>query len=309
MLILVVYDLYCQLGVVTLLNFQKKLPPLANTPCVGMHLCTQVHGISNKARFLPIYVTVDLLKGKTRVHCDAFSNRTVSYREACLEMAKLFWENDLEQRCVDASRAPAKQKLIELKNRYYKKEDSVLFIIQSDGNTRALWSGISDKEIGRYTITDEYCPAQINVGMPKNPYLFSLVDSGVRIIRIRRNQEVPDYYTDLSEKSTDDRLQYSSTSGIFKYEDVFWGIHQRKNADTQYINSFRDSRIDHPSKRFAEKDMVELYPLQLQSGDDAANWVFYTNALRHIPIQYSQSIVLPLPLHLAEALEEYLFDA
>lgn len=49
-------------------------------------------------------------------------------------------------------------------------------------------------------------------------------------------------------------------------------------------------------------------PLQLQSGDNAAEWIFYTNALRHIPIQYSQSTVLPLPLHLAKALEEYLFN-
>ena len=55
--------------------------------------------------------------------------------------------------------------------------------------------------------------------------------------------------------------------------------------------------------------MIELYPLQLQPGDTAENWVFYTNALRHIPIQYNQSLVLPLPLHLAEGLEEYLFDA
>ena len=77
-----VYDLYRQLGVVTLLNFQKKMPALANTPCVGMHICTQIHGIANKARFLPIYVTVDLLEGKTQVHCDAFDKRTVSYREA-----------------------------------------------------------------------------------------------------------------------------------------------------------------------------------------------------------------------------------
>lgn len=303
-----IYDLYRQLGIVTLLNFQKKLPPLASTPCVGMHLCTQVHGVANKARFLPIYVTVDVLEGKTRVHCDAFSNRTVSYREACLEMAQLFWKNNLEQRCVDASRSPAKQKLIELKNQYYRNEDNVLFVIQSDGNTRALWNGISDKEIGEYNMISKYCPVQINVGMPKNPYPLSLAGSGVRIIRIRSNQEVPDYFTNLSEKSTNDHLQFSSVSGIFKYEDVYWGIHARPN-DPQYTSSFKASKIDHPKQRFAEKDMIELYPLQLQPGDDAANWVFYTNALRHIPIQYSQSTVLPLPLHLAKALEEYLFDA
>ena len=303
-----VYDLYRQLGIVTLLDFTKKLPSLANTPCIGMHLCTQVHGVASKARFLPIYVAVDVLEGKTRVHCDAFSNRTVSYREACLEMAKLFWENDIEQRCVDASRSPAKQKLIELKNHYYMKTESVLFVVQSDGNTRALWSGISDKEIGEYTVTDKYCPTQINVGMPKNPYPLSLIDSGVRIIRIRSNQEVPDYFTGLSKKATDGHLQLSSASGIFEFDDVYWGIHARPK-DPQYTRSFIMSKIDKPQQRFAEKDMIELYPLQLQPGDVAADWVFYTNALRHIPIQYNQSTILPLPLHLAEALEEYLFDA
>ena len=53
--------------------------------------------------------------------------------------------------------------------------------------------------------------------------------------------------------------------------------------------------------------MIELYPLQLQPGDDAAGWIFYTNALRALPVQYNQSTVLPLPLHLAKGLEEYLF--
>jgi hypothetical protein len=303
-----VYDLYRQLGIVTLLDERKNLPPLASTPCVGMYLCTQVHGISNKARFLPLYVTVDLQAGKTLVHCDAFSNRTVSYREACLEMAKLFWKSDLEQRCVDASRTPAKQKLIELRNHYNTKEDSVLLVVPSDGNTRAVWSGISDKEIGGYTLMDDYCPSKINVGMPKNPYPLGLIDSGVRIIRIRSNQEVPDYFTDLSKKSTEERLQFSSASGVFQYDDVYWCIRPRPN-DSQYTGSFRESRIDHPRQRYAEKDMIELYPIQLQPGDVASNWVFYANALCEVPIQYSQSTVLPLPLHLAKGLEEYLFDA
>ena len=301
-----VYDLYRQLGVVTLLDSKRDQPDLAHTPCVGMHLCTQVQGISNKARFLPIYIMVDLMDGKVQVHCDAFSNRTVSYREACLEMAQLFWKSDLEQRCVAASRTPAKQKLIELKNRYDTPENGVLVLVQSDGNTRAIWGGISDKEIGGYTMADEYCPSQINVGMPQSPYLLSLANSGVRIIRIRSNQEVPDYFTELSVKASDENPQRSSASGIFKYEDVYWGIHTKPN-DNRYTWSFRESKINYPKHPFAEKDMIELYPLQLQPGDDTSNWIFYTNALRDLPIQYNQSTVLPLPLHLAKGLEEYLF--
>lgn len=72
-------------------------------------------------------------------------------------------------------------------------------------------------------------------------------------------------------------------------------------------HSLKESKIDYPKEFFAEKDMIELYPLQLQPGDDAASWIFYTNALRDLPIQYNQSTVLPLPLHLAKGLEEYLF--
>ena len=57
-----------------------------------------------------------------------------------------------------------------------------------------------------------------------------------------------------------------------------------------------------------EKDMIEIYPLQLQQGDDPWDWVRYVNALRQLPIQYNQTTVLPLPLHLAKNLSEYLFD-
>ena len=171
-----------------------------------------------------------------------------------------------------------------------------------------MWGGISDTEIGEYAMTGEYCPERINVGTAQNPYLLSLTDSGVRIIRIRSNQEVPDYFTELSPKSSDENLQHSSASGIFKYEDVYWEIHSRPNDD-RYTRSFRESKILHPRHPFAEKDRIELYPLQLQPGDAAEKWIFYTNALRDLPIQYNQSTVLPLPLHLAKGLEKYLFNA
>lgn len=303
-----VYDLYRQLGIVALINLEKTPPALAATPCVGMHVFTQIHGISNKARFLPLYVTVNILEGKTRVYCDAFQERTVSYRQACLALAQLFWQCDLEQRCVDASRSPAKQRLIALKNQYSTKENSVLLVVEADGNSRELWSGISDKEIEQYSLVGEYSPSQINVGMPKNPLMFSLQNSGVRIIRMRCNQEVPDYFTGQSKASTEESKKYSTASGIFQFEKVFWSI-LNKPRDLQYSLSFICSKITCPAKRFAEKDMIELYPFFLQAGDIPTQWIFYVNALRHIQIQYAQSTVLPLPLHLGKDLKEYLFDA
>lgn len=302
-----VYDLYRQLGVTNLLDAEKaQSHPYADVRCVGMHIFTQVHGAANKGRYLPVYVDVDLLNGKTRVQCSAFDNYSVSYREACLEMAKLFWKSDLERLCVDACRTPAKQKLIELRNKHMDPENKVVFMATADGNSRPLWGGMSDKAIGEYDMLDEYIPKQIDVGAQKAPFYYSLNDSGVRIVRIRANTEVPDYITER--KVTDESVEYSSASGVFKYGKTFWSI-ASKPFDTRFGYSFSRSRIDFPQDDFLEKDMMELYPLQLQQGDDPWGWVRYVNALRQLPIQYSQATVLPLPLHLAKILSEYLFDA
>ncbi len=303
-----VYDLYRQLGVTNLLDVEKaRNHPYAAVRCVGMHIFTQVHGVMNKGRFLPVYVEVDLLKGKTRVQCTAFDNYSVSYREACLEMAKLFWKNDLEELCVDAYRAPAKQKLIELRNKHTDPEDKVIFMANADGNSRYLWGGMSDKSIGDYEMLGEYIPEQIDVGAQKNPFYMQLANSGVRIARIRCNAEVPDYFTERKVKDNTDTIEYSSASGVFKYGKTFWSI-APKPFDTRFGYSFSRSRIDYPQDGFLEKDMIEIYPLQLQQGDDCWGWVRYVNALRQLPIQYSQTTVLPLPLHLAKNLSEYLFE-
>lgn len=304
-----VYDLYRQLGITNLLDLEKaKNHPYANVRCVGMHIFTQVHGIgaANKGRFLPIYVDVDLLNGKTRVQCSAFDNYSVSYREACLEMAKLFWKNDLEQLCVDAYRTPAKQKLIELRNKHTSPDDRVIFMANADGNSRPLWGGMSDKSIGDYKMLGEYIPEQIDVGAQNNPFYMQLADSGVRIARIRCNAEVPDYFT-VQRSTEDDTEKYSSATGVFQYGKTFWSIAPKPN-DPRFNKSFTESRVTHPKQDYAEKDMIEIYPLQLQQGDDPWDWVRYVNALRQLPIQYNQTTVLPLPLHLAKNLSEYLFD-
>ena len=68
-----VYDLYRQLGIATLLDISKfAKQPLKNVLCVGMHVCTQVHGIAGKGRFLPVFVYLDLQSGKITVQCEAF---------------------------------------------------------------------------------------------------------------------------------------------------------------------------------------------------------------------------------------------
>lgn len=298
-----VYDLYCQLGITTLMNTEQlKSYKLKDVTCVGMHVCTQIHSIRQKARFLPIYVSHDLSTGRTRVQCAAFEENNISYRKACLEMAKLFWNENFEQLCVNASFSPAKQKLIEMKNHFDYDSQGAVLLVHSDGNTRPLWGGISDKSISGYIVTNDYMPDQIDAGSNKASYPISLSGTGVRVFRVRNNAEVPDYYTSQREDEN-----YSSASGIFKYGKVFWAISQKPN-DPKYNRSLKESRFDYPFIDYAEKDMIEIYPLQLQIEDDPSVWTKYITDLCSLSIQYNQSTTLPLPLHLAAALEEYLLE-
>lgn len=301
-----VSDLYRQLGIFAQINRDKiKAHPLGDVPCVGMHVCTQIHGIQTKGYMLPLFIKVDLEKGITRVTCDAFERRTVNYRESCLEMAKLFWHRDLDAKCRQAAFSPAKQQLIALKNQYETPENRVLLLVTSDSHTRQMWKGISDAQLSEYHLKADYQPEEINVGDKERPYMMSLSGSGVRIIRVRYNDEVPDYITEKNNETT-----FRSSSGIYQFEKDFWAI-PSKPKDPRYSASFIHSKIDNPRNAYAQKDMIELYPIQLQPGDDPLEWIRFAHALRSISIQYSrsdQTTIQPLPLHLAEKLEEYLFQ-
>ncbi len=298
-----VYDLYRQLGLAFLIDVDKyRKQTFSQVEWIGMHVCTQVQGQVNKGRFLPVFISVDLINGKTRVQCSAFRGTSISYRKACLEMAKLYWNKNLEELCKQASFSPAKQKMIELKNKY--EQDSVVLMVNSDGNTRPLWRGITDKVIGDYTADVKYCPKFIDVG-DKNPYEMSLLGTGIRILRIRNNAEVPDYYTCKSVDSKKENA-YASCSGVFKYNETYWAIASKPN-NLIYNASLWDSRIDHPTNDYAEKDMIEIYPVQLQENDKSDEWVKYVFNLCAVSIQYNQKTILPLPLHLGKTLaEDYL---
>lgn len=298
-----VYDLYRQIGLAFLIDIDKyRRQKFSQVKCVGMHVCTQVQGRANKGRFLPVFISVDLLNGKTRVQCSAFGGSEISYRKACLKMAELYWKDNLEELCKQASFSPVKQKMIELKNKY--EEDSVVLVVHSDGNTRPLWRGIADKVIGDYMADVKYCPKSIDVG-DKSPYEMPLLGTGIRILRIRTNGEVPDYYTCKSEDSKKEDA-YASCSGVFKYNETYWTIAPKPNNPV-YNASLWDSRIDHPGNEYAEKDMIEIYPIQLQQEDESDKWIQYASNLCKLSIQYDQKTVLPLPLHLAKTLaEDYL---
>lgn len=295
-------DLCRQLGYVR--GLDEKLidneDSLAHTPIIGMHIMTQINTIYGKARFLPLCVELDYISGRIYVECDAFEQVRVPYREAAFELARLSLDTDFEKKCDEASRGVMKQKMIMWKNVY--RNNNLLVLIEANGNTRAICNGITDGQIQKYTYPEQYCPEEIEVGTKENSYKLNLNDSGVRLIRIRRNGEVPDYYTDFSEKGG-----YSTASGVFKYGNDYWSVAGRPN-DEAYKSSYKNTTYNKPYQKFAERDMIEIYPIQLQQGDNPDEWIHYTNSLRVGAIQYDEATIMPIPIHLAGKLQEYILD-
>lgn len=293
-------DLCRQLGYVRGLDEKiiNKESQLAHTPVIGMHVMTQIKTLYGKARFLPLCVELDYISGKLYVECDAFENVRVPYREAGFELAKLSMDREFEKKCDYASKSMFKQKMIMWKNVY--KDKNLLVMIEANGNTRALCHGITDSQIQKYVYLEPYCPEKIEVGTKQNSYKVNLNDSKVRFIRIRRNGEVPDYYTDFSEKGG-----HATASGLFKYENVYWSVAGRPN-DKSYIASYKESTYSIPKQKFTERDMIEFYPIQLQKGDNPDEWVQYANSLRKGAIQYDEATAMPIPIHMAAKLEEYI---
>lgn len=271
---------------------------LVHTPIIGIHVMTQIKTIYGKARFLPLCVELNYVSGKAYVECDAFGQTRVPYREAALELARLSLDKDFEKKCDDASRGMFKQKMVMWKNVY--KNKNLLVLIEANGNTRAICNGITDGQIQKYKYYEHYCPEEIEVGTKESSYKVNLNDTGVRFIRIRRNGEVPDYYTDLSEKEG-----YSASSGVFRYGLDYWSVAGRPN-DKAYIRSYKNTKYNMPTQKFAERDMIEIYPIQLQKGDNSDEWVNYTDSLRLGAIQYDEATIMPIPIHLASKLQEYI---
>ena len=295
-------DLCRQLGYVR--GLDKKVidteEALVHTPVIGIHVMTQIKTIYGKARFLPLCVELDYVSGKIYVECDAFDQTRVTYREAAIELAKLSLDKDFEKKCEFATRGMFKQKMVMWKNLY--KNKNILILIEANGNTREICNGITDGQIQKYSYIEPYCPEEIEVGTKENSYKLNLNDTGIRFIRIRRNGEVPDYYTDLSEKGG-----YSAASGLFKYGNDYWSVAGRPN-DKAYKRSYKNTKYDMPGQNFSERDMIEIYPIQLQKCDDSDEWVNYTDSLRVGAIQYDEAMIMPIPIHLAGKLQEYILE-
>lgn len=255
------------------------------------------------ARALPIMLKYDIADGLIMVECPILNNGLpVTYYEACLQFAKLSMDREFADKCNDSLRRYAELKLKALEN-YYRYNDAII-IVSGDGFMRnELWTGISNKKISEYMTDPKYAEC-IDIGNTSLSVPFNFSNSKLRIVRIRYNDEVPDYYMQEEEKVT------GGSDGIFNCGKVYYGCVTVKKMDKRYRNSDKEYSIDNPTHDYCGKRLIEYYPIVLQTGDNVHKLINYINETRTLSPQYKEATNVPLPLHyLGDRIKEYLsFD-
>ena len=295
-----IYDLLRQFGYSSRLKKQpKKMRPC---PVVAIGAFSQFHPIAQeKIRALPVVVTYDVVGGSIKVQCPVIEQgSSIPYYEACLKLVKRSLEPDFERACTSALKRFAEMKLKALEN-YYREKDAIV-LVSGDGFVRSdLWPGISNKRIEGYSFGGHGVD-KLDIGSSKESKMFDFGRSKLRIVRIRANEEVPDYYQD-------DGSSLNAGKGYYLYDSVYYASVPTDNFDWRYKIGAKYYSLNKPGEDFLTKKLVEYFPLRLCEGDDAFEVVNYLNELRRCSVQYKGSTNLPLPLHYIQTLQEYVdFD-
>jgi hypothetical protein len=134
---------------------------------------------------------------------------------------------------------------------------------------------------------------------------------GLRIIRVRDSDanETPQWYAPYE----DGTVTY--TKGLFAAgERVFMGLNDKgsKNQRSRYLSVLqeytnREGTSHGPAvKEYTpSQSLCEITTACLQAGDEPADWAALTNNLRDAATHYGEATALPLPLHLAKLVKEY----
>ena len=175
-------------------------------------------------------------------------------------------------------------------------------MIVSDRTSQNVISGIANS-----AIKDTYQPDTHNVSSFKlSKYGSQKLDlaniNNVDFLRLRINDEVPDY---IPMKEPE---KFQNASGIYKFEQVFYSQDVRPKSDDKTFH-FENSRLG-TNTNYQHRRLVEIYPLYISPDSKTLQAIEDVHNLRATSVQYQAGkTVLPMPLHLGKALEEYLIKA
>jgi len=287
-----VRDLFRQLGV------QEVLPGLP-TPSrgsinyVGLWLVKE-YASSSATRVqekLPVMVHVQSETGRVLAIAGDMSE-WLPYRELLLKVGR----GEVKGVKEDKEALPFVKKMV---SRDLSQDDTLLLCHSQ--NLRRTWPWLADKNL---TLNE------LGFGDREIPQPISQWP-GLRVIRIRDSDanETPQWYAANEDESV------SYTKGLFSAgERVFMGLNEKdsKFQRSRHLSMFQGytsregaSRSPAVAQYTPSRTLCEITAVCLQAGDEPAAWAALTNKLREVASHYDEATALPLPLHLAKQVKEY----
>lgn len=295
-----VWDGFRQLGVV---YDYSSIGRMKGQKVVGIHVCNYKKTHYGSIAPFPVIVTYDVQSSRMYAYCELVDKVDLPYWRCILGISKLAGDKNIYQREKERSSNSLYRRLERIIN---KSDDDVIVIIDADGTSRKLIKGIANSEIDK---TEKTRFSQVSKLLVNDDKCidFSECKNKLYFMRIRHNGEVPTYFT-MDEGS--EKRSYSQSSGIFKYDEVYYSLDNRPMHESKSYDKARSKTTDTAS--FSHRNLIEIYPMFV-TGDESTIEINRTigvsivDMLRGASIQYTtQKTVLPLPLHLAEKMEEYI---
>ena len=254
----------------------------------------------NESYTLPVLVRIASTDNAVLAIAPGFTD-WLPYREALLELSKMDVLGNQNKRADHAAFLRA-----QLRNAVSKERDTLL--ICHAQNMRETWKWISN--------TNLVCDAvAFRAGEPVAPISEW---PGLRIVRVRDGQshETPEWFAEEADRR-------SASQGLFKMgERVYASTHEKPKQMTNYMHAMSKAEDwtspNRPdvirSKRLNvstwNPGLYELTvaALQPEDGGNAAPWAYLTHDLRKSCLHFEDATALPLPLHLAKLMEEYILN-
>lgn len=285
------------------LGVPGKLPTPVNAdrPCtvIGAWLINKNSTKSGSESYtLPVLVRISSLDQRILAMAPGFTD-WLPYREALLELARTDVLGSQQSRADYTA-------FFRTQLRQAASEQHDTLLICHAQKMRETWSWLSNSHLVPDAIT-------FRTGEPATPIAEW---PGLRIVRVRdaQSHETPEWFAESDGWR-------SAAAGLFKMgERVYASAHAKPKQMKSYSHYFskaedwespkRLSVVRKPMTRVStwNPGLYELTVAALQSGDNSEPWAHLTHELRKACLHYEDATALPLPLHLAKLMEEYILS-
>lgn len=303
-----ILDLYRQIGIHNTLVRTKNKTTLGHKYVVGIYVVNYkklLNGVDIKP--FPLIVMCDLVNHKITVETkfnivsrvgsrkESVEHISCDYREFPIKFYELLAKIGNNRRMI-----PSERFLLDWFGSLSPNKQYEVMIV-ADGTSREIIEGITNKEIKEAYSSEKKYISKLGIN-GKLGLEIDLEDyDNVDLIRIRVNDEVPDYILDLNDKNKE---RFIESSGIYKFNSVYYSKDSRPMRESK--NDFVNITKLEYNEAFTHRNIIEIYPMYISGKEKELDCIRDVHNLREASIQSTtEKTILPMPLHLAKKLEEY----